>query len=361
MAITFLLDGLRRNQVTVGCSPLAELMASLHVLTEQDHHPRQQRWAQSATAALPAALVPSLRRFAPLWARYRCRLMLPLEPPLDRSLDEELNTLAELDLDVFAEHIAYAIVGVQLGSFADILRSPGQQERVLREARRRSYLREELADRLFADAAGLRTNLLEVLDQSRTSFFADYWEHAGSRLREAGDKLCRRLAEEPLSTVFMSLGPASRYERSPDRVVYDKLQHAVVNLATRHCLVVPSLQSYPHVLIKVDPRWPVVVHTPIAPAHDDHAPSLAVVKSRLSVLTDPQRLSLCRHLAGEAITTSELARRTGMSAPQVSRHIGRLREAGLITSSRDGRLVYHRLASDVVMRLGFDLISAILR
>ncbi|TDO45776.1 DNA-binding transcriptional ArsR family regulator [Kribbella sp. VKM Ac-2527] len=287
--------------------------------------------------------------------------MLPLTLPLDRTLAEELDTLADLDLDVFAEHIAYAIVGVQLGSFADVLNEPDQQERVLREARRRSYLREELAERLFADAAGLRSNLLEALSECQSSFFDEYWEQAHGRLREASDKLVRRLAEEPLATVFMSLGPASRFERSPDRVVYDKLQHAVVNLATRHCLVVPSLQSYPHVLIKVERRWPVIVHAPVAPADDAQAPSLALVKSRMSILTDPQRLALCRHLAGEAITTSELARRTGMSAPQVSRHVGRLRDAGLITSARDGRLVYHRLATDVVMRLGFDLMGAILR
>lgn len=361
MAITFLLDGLRPAQVTVGCSPLAELMASLHVLTEQEHHPRQQRWAQATTAAMPPSLVPSLRRFGPLWARFRCRLMLPLMPPLDRTLTEEIDILADLDLDLFAEYVAYAIAGVQLGDFARIRHDPSRQEDVLRDARRRSYLREELAERLFADAAGLRSNLLEVLDECRTAFFDDYWERAHGRLRDASDKLVRRLAEEPLATVFTSLGPASRFEKSPDRVVYDKLQHAVVNLATGQCLIVPSLQSFPHLIIKVDRRWPVVVHAPVPPADDAQAPSLAEMKSRMSILTDSQRLALCRHLAGEAITTSDLARRTGMTAPQVSRHIGRLREAGLVTSSRDGRLVYHRLATDVVTRLGTDLLGAILR
>jgi DNA-binding transcriptional ArsR family regulator len=337
-------------------------MASLHVLTEQDHHPQQRRWVQTVNAAPPPSLAPSLRRFAPLWSRYRCRLMLPLAPPLDRTLADELGILEDLDLHVFAEHIASAIVGVQyLGGLEDVLTDSDQQDRVLRKARRVSCLREELAERLFADAEGLRSNLLEALAECGSSFFEDYWEHAQFRLREASDRLVRRLAEEPLAAVFMSLGPASRFERSPTRVIYDKLQHSVVNLAARHCFVVPSLQSFPHVLVKVERRWPVVVHTPVAPTEDAQAPSLAAVKSRLSILTDSQRLALCRHLAYEDITTSELARRTGMSASQVSRHIGRLRGAGLITSSRDGRLVYHRLATDVVIRLGVDLMGALLR
>jgi DNA-binding transcriptional ArsR family regulator len=45
--------------------------------------------------------------------------------------------------------------------------------------------------------------------------------------------------------------------------------------------------------------------------------------------------------------------------PQVSRHPARLRDAGLIRSQRDGRMVYHRLASDVIMQLGPDILATI--
>jgi DNA-binding transcriptional ArsR family regulator len=361
MAITFLLEGCQPARVTIGTSPIAELMACLHVLTEPEHHPHQQRWAHATTSTLPPALAASLRRFAPLWARYRCRLLLPIRRPLDRTLEEELGILADLDIDVFAEHVANALVGVQHGAFDRILGNPTQQELVLDTARRRSYQREELAERLFADASTLRTDLLDVLDACREPFFDEFWKRAQIRLHDASSQLRGRFEREPLPAFFASLGPASRLEHSPNRVIYDKLQQAIVNLAVRDCLIIPSLQSFPHLMIKADsPRWPVAIHTPVA-ADDNQAPSLADMRNRLTVLTDPQRLSLCRHLAGEAITTSDLARRTGMPVSQVSRHIGRLREAGLITSTRDGRLVHHRLSSDTMNRLGIDLLSAILR
>lgn len=362
MAVTFLLDGVRPNRVTVGCSPLAELMACLHVLTEQDHHPRQQQWARATSDGLPPALVPRLAQFAPLWARYRCRLLLPLDAPLDLPLQEELDRLDSLDLDVFAEYIAHALVGVQhLGDFSDVLRDREQQRTLLRNAERRSFMREELADLLFKNAAGMRAELLEVLAACRAAFFDEYWQRAEGRLRAASRTLRQRKEHEPLSVVFASLGPASRLQHAPERVVYDKLQHSVINLAERRCLIVPSLQSFPHVLIKSDARWPVVVHTPLSPIEDAKPSSLSEVRLRLLILTDPQRLVLCRHLAGEAITTSELARRTGMTAPQVSRHIGRLRDTGLVTSTPDGRMVRHRLSTEVIARLGSDLLSAILR
>lgn len=362
MAITVLLEGVPASRVTVGTSPLAELMACLHVMTEQEHHQHQQQWAHATTAKLSAQIAASLGRFAPLWARYRCRLMLPLAPPLNRDLGEELLTLAELEIDVFAEFIAYAIVGVQLGGFETILHEPARQNLVLRDAERRSLLREELAERLFADPERLRAELISVLQDCREAFFDEYWDRVHERLTTASTTLVRRMSAEPLPEVFASLGPGTRLERSPDRVVYDKLHHAVVNLAQRQCLVIPSVQSFPHLLVKSnDTRWPAIIHAPLRPGLGTPAPSLTDIKARIAALTAPQRIVLCRHLAGEASTTSELSRRTGMSPSQVSRHLARLKASGLITSTPQGRFHYHRLSTDVVERLGLDLLSAIVR
>ncbi|EFL25426.1 hypothetical protein SSOG_05140 [Streptomyces himastatinicus ATCC 53653] len=67
------------------------------------------------------------------------------------------------------------------------------------------------------------------------------------------------------------------------------------------------------------------------------------------------------HRAGEPITTSELATRLGSSEPQVSRTLRTLRDAGLVRSTRDGKLVRHRLATDVVQRLGQDVLATVSR
>jgi DNA-binding transcriptional ArsR family regulator len=82
---------------------------------------------------------------------------------------------------------------------------------------------------------------------------------------------------------------------------------------------------------------------------------------RLMALTSPARMELCRHLLGEPITTSELAARLGSSEPQVSRALRTLRDAGLVHSTRDGKLVRHRLATDVVQRLGHDVLATVAR
>jgi DNA-binding transcriptional ArsR family regulator len=142
-------------------------------------------------------------------------------------------------------------------------------------------------------------------------------------------------------------------------VVYDKLQVGTVLLRDRRCLVIPSVHTGPHLMVKFDSDLPVVVQFPATIGPRPDPPSLSTVRKRLGVLSDPVRLSLCRHLLGEPITTSELASRTRLTEPQVSRHLARLRDAGLIRSQRDGRMVYHRLASDVIMQLGPDILATI--
>lgn len=59
--------------------------------------------------------------------------------------------------------------------------------------------------------------------------------------------------------------------------------------------------------------------------------------------------------------TAELAARLGSTTTQVSRTVRQLREAGLVRSERDGKLVSHRLATDVLRRLGDDVLATVMR
>src|SRR4051794_11003928 len=70
-------------------------------------------------------------------------------------------------------------------------------------------------------------------------------------------------------------------------------------------------------------------------------PRVALLKE----LADPTRLRVVDHLlhAGPA-PVSELARRLGLPLPQLSNHLRRLREAGLVTVRRTGRHGIYKLA-----------------
>jgi len=65
-----------------------------------------------------------------------------------------------------------------------------------------------------------------------------------------------------------------------------------------------------------------------------------------AALADPSRSRiLCELMDGRAFTNKELACAAGVSPPTASAHLKRLEGAGLTSSLRSGRCVYHRIAN----------------
>jgi ArsR family transcriptional regulator len=60
------------------------------------------------------------------------------------------------------------------------------------------------------------------------------------------------------------------------------------------------------------------------------------IAGRLRALADPMRLRLLHELRGGEICVSDLAARVGGSQANVSKHLGVLRNAGLVRCRRDG-------------------------
>jgi len=79
----------------------------------------------------------------------------------------------------------------------------------------------------------------------------------------------------------------------------------------------------------------------------------AVAKS----LGHAHRLELLEQLAQGERSVEVLADRTGLSVANASQHLQHMRRGGLVTSRRDGKFVYYRLADDAVL----DLLAALRR
>ncbi|MGR4850685.1 DUF5937 family protein [Streptomyces sp. LARHCF252] len=376
MSIVLDLGGLGPGDVVAGPSALSELMASLHVLAEPEHHPEAAGWAARAVAA-GDELRDELSVFAPLWARFRCRLFFPLvrpgTAPLAASLDEELAVIAALPAEEFLDLVAPGVLGTNAQPVppGDALRAGAwaAEDYVLR-CLRRSYARGELARQLVAAPLELRDRLLAVLRAADTAFFAEDWRTLRSPLENHARDVRRRLATLPLgepaslrspADVLTELLPTAARVGPGERVRLDKLQIDEVRVAPRPLVLVPSARVWPHLTVKHEHPSCVVVQYAARGTTPVEQLTVRDLHHRLMALTSPARMELCRHLLGEPITTSELAARLGSSEPQVSRALRTLRDAGLVRSTRDGKLVRHRLATEVIQRLGHDVLATVAR
>ena len=70
------------------------------------------------------------------------------------------------------------------------------------------------------------------------------------------------------------------------------------------------------------------------------------VSSLFKLLADGTRLRLLRVLAQDRFNVSELTGILGVAQSGVSRHLGLLKEAGLVTEEREAGYVYYRLAAE---------------
>ncbi len=63
-------------------------------------------------------------------------------------------------------------------------------------------------------------------------------------------------------------------------------------------------------------------------------------------LADPTRRQILEDLRGGELAAGEIASRFAISAPSISRHLGVLKGAGLITERRNGNRILYTLAED---------------
>jgi DNA-binding transcriptional ArsR family regulator len=354
-----LLAGLRPADVEVVVSPLAELSAALHALTGSDHHPATRSWAEQTRSAVPAELAADIDRFTPLWSAMRWRgFYHGIEAPAP-SLPDELAALATIPTSELAATIASACAGRYRGIALDrVLDDRTQQEALRTAAASLSPTRSALAESLLADVEKLRSGLLGFLDRCAHAFFAAEWQRLQPVLNVSAHTLTAALRTDGTgwSALAAFLGPTATLLEDPYRLRLDKLQQSVLRPARSGLRLTPTWFGAPHLIAKTEPGRPAVLQVPVS------TPPTGITRARqrLVALTDPNRVKLCRMIAREPVSTSDLAVRLGMSAPQVSRHLRVLRDLGLVHSTRHGRFVLYSLDLRTVARLGQDVVTGLL-
>ncbi|MCI2416114.1 DUF5937 family protein [Saccharopolyspora sp. K220] len=357
MAVTLLLCGSGASRIGIRSSALAELCACLHSVDELEHHPASWPWSEFFETVLDGRLAAEGGAFAPLWGPFRARYLLPLTDHSQRELDDELRDIERLPLPEFLAMSAQALVGKNTQDpLHRLVDDAALRKRFMARFRLISARHHQLASRLFADAEQLRADLLGFLRAVADTAFAPEWgklrpvinaevRHKVHTRNQLGDRV---LADFPIATLL----------EDPPRVVFDKLYPASASVHESPCLLVPSVHGNPHTVIKHYTGFPIVVQYPITRGAEI---SLEVMRKRLAVLTDPVRIKLCQDILRNAASTTDLALRLDMTAPQVSRHLRKLREAGLVHGHRDGAVVRYQLDVEAVRRLGLDFIQALQR
>lgn len=340
-------------------SPLSELSACLHALAAAEHHPVSRPWVTRVHDVAEPNLLGRVLEYSPLWGALRPRYLLPLSPTVSSGFSGELSAVRDLPIEEFARQTAQALR--TQSSFTgrepeDVLASTGR-DRFLDGLRRMSWQRYDLGRRLLEDPSAFREDVLELMDELFSTVFEEEWAGLEGPLRQAARERCHQYDRRGVDILGDFLEAQLRDD--PPRVVLDKLYSASADLAKVACVLVPSVHVSPHLVIKHLSGWPVVIQYPVG--NDPATSTGELVQRRLAVLNDHGRLVICRYLLRRPMAGVELAHVLGMTQPQVSRHLRKLREVGLVHGHREGAVVRYALDSEVVRRLGVDLLLSLYR
>jgi Family of unknown function (DUF5937)/Helix-turn-helix domain len=298
-------------QVRFAISPLTEARRSLRVLDDPGGGALHLPWAIEA------------RR---LTADLDLSLLRAMEPP-DAYTPDFVSPPPTSPLDEFEDGLAV------------VAATPPERARseVQRSYRRRPSLPAVLEPFVADPAAGVAA-VAALLRAYWERALAPHWPRVRALLE--GDVLhrARQMADGGAERLFADVDPSVSWA---DGVLsIDKRAQQDVDLEDRGLLFVPSVFTWPDVVLVTDPHWqPTLVYPArgVATLWETARPE---APDALGALLGKVRAAVLMALDRPRSTT-DLARALGVSAGGVSQHLGVLRAAGLVHGHRVGRVVLY--------------------
>ncbi|MER7461757.1 DUF5937 family protein [Streptomyces sp. NPDC097981] len=292
-------------------SPLWEVVASVRVLKHPAEHSLYRPWSDEAGRRLAAS-------------------------GLDWGLLADLIPQPPLAIPVFIAPPPTTPVA-DLGLELAVLRST-PPDRVRSGLSGQRAPRSERIERLRSDPRRGLAELADVVEAYWDIALAPYWPRMRSLLE--GDVLhrARLFAEYGAQQLLNDLGPGVTWDADTLYVGHHYARGSR-QLGGRGLLLVPSVFVWPRVFSVITANWQPTLRYPPR--------GVATLWERRSSL--PQALasvigrSRARLLAelDMPASTSDLARRTAITAGGVSQHLAALRAAGLVEAHRSGRYVFY--------------------
>ncbi|MET9633385.1 ArsR family transcriptional regulator [Lentzea sp. NPDC006480] len=314
LRVHFTAEDLARVRVAPGPDPMWEILLSLHVLRQRSATPVFGTWRANVRTTLPGD----------------ARWLMQLAPPVGYSPDFLTPTAGSCALD--------AGIDAVLSTPVECLRADLAQL----DGRHRDPRTHLLAS---GDVATL-DSLGEALRGYHRQALAPFWDEIRAGVDADRAVRARSFLDNGCEGMLSALHPTISWA-SPVLRIESRFPQRDVHLHGQGLVLVPSYFCWERPIMLRDQRHPPVLVYPIA--RDLHI--AATGKRSLEALLGRTRAAALEVIAG-GCTTTELARRLGISAASASAHASVLRDAGLAVAQRHRNSVLHTASA-----LGVELLA----
>mgnify|MGYP001095595942 CR=1 FL=1 len=321
-------------------APAKEMLASLHVLADPEHHVQSREWARRTAGSLSPRLREELNYLGKTFNQWlnAADLITAQGEGMTRSVPEVLDAIRGMNDGRFL----YLILGEEIPHDAAVAWMQGSGPRPQIGSPGLPPDTRTERERWLNDPAGLKERLVDAL--------LGYWEeHFREELARREPLVLAAVAHEsgrlgssdPVE-YLTSLNPRIVYDESTREVIFKKYRDFRYNPNDLEAiLLVPSTFSAPHLMIgHLDDRLIIFVNLPASASGSRGVPP--ELSERLKALADDTRFAILRGIAQRPRCTQEIALAMGLAEPTVSRHLRILKEAGLASYAKEGAFVFYR-------------------
>lgn len=322
LSLEFSTGDVARIRFALSC--LWEVASSYHVLQTPENHVVQRPWVDRVLPEVCAAgLGPGslLAGLIPPGPRYMPDFLTPPSATLDPVLADEIEVLLATPHDVVRAEL----------DLIEMARTPAVQG-------------------LYDDpAAGLPRLASEIRTYWKTALAA-YWPRMKALLEAEVFHRARLLAVKGAAGLLNGLHDTIGWQDDTLSIAR-RMCAGEIPLNGNGLLIVPAVFVWPAVRTVIPAENPQLAYPP--PGIATLWESAAAAPESLAAILGRSRARLLVELA-VPLSTTGLARRTGMSAGGVSQHLSALRAAGLVTAYRSGHAVLNTRtpAADTLLAAG---------
>jgi len=335
------------QHVAIGYSPLLEAVLSLHVLVAPRDHVLVHPWVRRMRT-----LEPELKRrvlaFGFILRRHLPDVLLPVAFA-DDGFESELARLVDHPPELLLEDFGRPLYDHGGRHGIGVYENQAVRQAMLVRAARDGEPSRRLAELLLADPAAFAQQFARLLEEYWHASFGVEWRSVEPRLRAAVSDSTELMAASGVWSVLGRLPQRCRVQPARRELQIDLPHDHAVDVTDRQpLLLVPSLFVWPELRVNCDGPWPITL-VYAAPqqareAQPRRPPEELLVALR--ALADDTRLRVLKLISERPRSTQELAPLVGLSPAGLSKTLGRLTDAGLVTSRREGYYVVYSLAPE---------------
>lgn len=300
------------QSVRFGISPGHELAHAVRVLLRPEQHPLQWGWLQAVRDRLPRESFQLLA--AVIGDDGYMPDFLTAAPGWDMTPEAELAALRITPLDPMR---------VDFGKM--VIRSSGSRRRALRE--------------MQEQPARAREMVADAWSEVWNAALAPVWPQLERLLRSDIAVRSRVIATSGIREMAGGLHPTVSWGDGAVRVSLRR-HSELVDCHGSGLVLVPSVMSSWGCMVLTEPPAQPTLFYPARGVTAGWSRDASEIATSLGALLGPARATILLE-AGVARTTSQVAQDAGIAVSTASHHLTVLRDAGLVSSERDGARMLH--------------------